>query len=70
VDLLLIAKWLATVVCIVFLVYGAWLCLREWALAELEQAPQQDDLRSDAQTEIDTMEETSALGGSKMSGAG
>jgi len=56
VEPLLIAKGLATVVCIVFLIYGAWLCLREWTLRELEQAPQ-DDPRSDAQTAIGSVEQ-------------
>jgi len=56
VEPLLIAKGLATVVCIVFLIYGAWLCLREWTLRELEQAPQ-DDPRSDAETAIGSVEQ-------------
>ena len=41
--------------CIVFLIYGAWLCLRELVLRQSGQAPQQGEHAS-AETSVDGAE--------------
>jgi hypothetical protein len=41
--------------CVVFLIYGAWLCLRELVLGQSEQAPQKDE-HSSADTSVDAAE--------------
>jgi hypothetical protein len=46
---------LAAAACIVFLLYGAWLCLREFVLRQSEQALQQGEHAS-AETSVDGAE--------------
>ena len=41
-SLVQLAVWFATALWVGFLIYGAWLCLRDGALQEPEQAPQDD----------------------------
>jgi hypothetical protein len=41
--------------CILFLIYGAWLCLRELVLRRSEQAPQQGE-QAGTETSVDGAE--------------